>query len=1045
MKQLFNYAQSSCRCIDRSDVTISQITVTTNELSRLLSRGRLASWRALGVLLAASKYMFVKVRLNGTRVKLETALNAHSQSELLDALSTHWKPILSHYAGVVGVTAVGLLFAVLLPLVGLFVCCCRCAGRCGARSQPFEKKRDPCRRITLGIFLSAITIVILFGVVCAFVTNQYMEDGIKQLPSRLRTGLSDTDLYLDNTNKEFTNLLVTNYEELQSTLITVLNNAGKTVQAQLKEASNATILTNLTNLVDTLNIIKDDMSNISYYVATLQSNTAELNSTLGGVKSELERILAQCQVLSDCRQLLEKAKNLSAANFDELPSINNSLVIVNDLFSNENGPGLVDSIKNSQTDFEDLQKQVQEHIDDKIPEIKNTMSQAGDSIKVIADKISSVLNTTRSYVSSTNSYLEVGQKYIKQYSPYRYYMDVALSSTLLLILLCLTLGLFFGFCGKRPDEYGGDCCTRGTGARFLITAVVFMFLFSIFLMVATLVHFLLGVVGEKLICETLKKPNNNQVLSWIDQQVNTNNLYPNGTNANIKLSSIIIHAAGTCRQHLAGIRCGDQIQHLRNDLKTLTFTFNANFSILPSATKNKLKDLKSSFSSFNFLEFDKMTQLALQLRNQSAILKDLQGRLVQEMTVTVQDLKNKTAALQEDIKFNHSSLDVAIEELITNVESAEDYIRQNGSNTINNLVTEFLDTFVVFIRSYLNRVIDNVLHKVGLSGPLATAYNSAIVSSCNQVLDPFNGFWASIGWSLILFIPAIVLCLMLASLYSKSDPYPGPLVESEYLYDAYADRDNIPLANVHDKKAHHRRYDETYDNSTGYMGDYSAHLGRDRGGRGDRGEGGRSTTPAHQNDARYTDMAPKYTRLGPDKHCLRVATSEAPFSNLMIGMIHFIRKRVLQTPTYWVSLGGKMQVPQVASTSPSAAGYLGTNNPMPAGNPVITGKLGKTSCLGPASLGGRSWFLLPKVLDFHLDEARLFTTPKMAGPSSLAQLDEARLFTTPKMAGPSSLAQVINSCNAALLFVPVRMAAHDLNEFAGSGFELVGTLVLSLS
>nr|CAD7198463.1 unnamed protein product [Timema douglasi] len=811
------------------------------------------------------------------KVELKTALNSQSQSELLDALSTHWKPILSHYAGVVGVTAVGLLFAVLLPLVGLFVCCCRCAGRCGARSQPFEKKRDPCRRITLGIFLSAITIVILFGVVCAFVTNQYMEDGIKQLPSRLRTGLSDTDLYLDNTNKEFTNLLVTNYEELQSTLITVLNNAGKTVQAQLKEASNATILTNLTNLVDTLNIIKDDMSNISYYVATLQSNTAELNSTLGGVKSELERILAQCQVLSDCRQLLEKAKNLSAANFDELPSINNSLVIVNDLFSNENGPGLVDSIKNSQTDFEDLQKQVQEHIDDKIPEIKNTMSQAGDSIKVIANKISSVLNTTRTYVSSTNSYLESGQKYIKQYSPYRYYMDVALSSTLLLILLCLTLGLFFGFCGKRPDEYGGDCCTRGTGARFLITAVVFMFLFSIFLMVATLVHFLLGVVGEKLICETLKNPNNNQVLSWIDQQVNTNNLYPNGTNPNIKLS----------------IRCGDQIQHLFNDLKTLTFTFNANFSILPSATKNKLKDLKSSFLSFNFLEFDKlqntivninlndfasqldntakqledekqpdMTQLALQLRNQSAILKDLQNRLVQEMTVTVQDLKNKTAALQEDIKFNHSSLDVAIEELITNVESAEDYIRQNGSNTINNLVTEFLDTFVVFIRSYLNRVIDNVLHKVGLSGPLATAYNSAIVSSCNQVLDPFNGFWASIGWSLILFIPAIVLCLMLASLYNKSDPYPGPLVESEYLYDAYADRDNIPLANVHDKKAHHRRYDETYDNSTGYMGDYSAHLGRDRGGRGDRGEGGRSTTPAHQNDARYTDMAPKYTRLG---------------------------------------------------------------------------------------------------------------------------------------------------------------------------------------
>jgi prominin 1 len=41
-----------------------------------------------------------------------------------------------------------------------------------------------------------------------------------------------------------------------------------------------------------------------------------------------------------------------------------------------------------------------------------------------------------------------------------------------------------------------------------------------------------------------------------------------------------------------------------------------------------------------------------------------------------------------------------------------------------------------------------------------------------------NGFWASIGWCLVLFIPAIILSVKLAALYQKSDPYPGPLVES---------------------------------------------------------------------------------------------------------------------------------------------------------------------------------------------------------------------------------------------------------------------------
>ena len=38
-----------------------------------------------------------------------------------------------------------------------------------------------------------------FGVVCAFVTNEYMEDGTQKLPSRLRTSISDTKLYLSNT------------------------------------------------------------------------------------------------------------------------------------------------------------------------------------------------------------------------------------------------------------------------------------------------------------------------------------------------------------------------------------------------------------------------------------------------------------------------------------------------------------------------------------------------------------------------------------------------------------------------------------------------------------------------------------------------------------------------------------------------------------------------------------------------------------------------------------------------------------------------------
>lgn len=42
---------------------------------------------------------------------------------------TKWPVILKHYAGVVSVTAVLLLLAIIVPIVGVVVCCSRCAGK----------------------------------------------------------------------------------------------------------------------------------------------------------------------------------------------------------------------------------------------------------------------------------------------------------------------------------------------------------------------------------------------------------------------------------------------------------------------------------------------------------------------------------------------------------------------------------------------------------------------------------------------------------------------------------------------------------------------------------------------------------------------------------------------------------------------------------------------------------------------------------------------------------------------------------------------------
>ena len=64
--------------------------------------------------------------------------------------------ILKKYWLIIIIAIVTIITALLMPLIGLCFCCCRCAGACGGRSQPFDKKHDTCRRFFLGFLLLCV-------------------------------------------------------------------------------------------------------------------------------------------------------------------------------------------------------------------------------------------------------------------------------------------------------------------------------------------------------------------------------------------------------------------------------------------------------------------------------------------------------------------------------------------------------------------------------------------------------------------------------------------------------------------------------------------------------------------------------------------------------------------------------------------------------------------------------------------------------------------------------------------------------------------------
>lgn len=86
---------------------------------------------------------------------------------------------------------------------------------------------------------------------------------------------------------------------------------------------------------------------------------------------------------------------------------------------------------------------------------------------------------------------------------------------------------------------------------------------------------------------------------------------------------------------------------------------------------------------------------------------------------------------------------------------------------------------VGLIDAYVERVINYTTNYVGQCHPISRSYNATVVALCREIVDPFNGFWASIGWCYLFYLPSVALALSLISLYRKSEEYPGPLVEPQ--------------------------------------------------------------------------------------------------------------------------------------------------------------------------------------------------------------------------------------------------------------------------
>ena len=462
------------------------------------------------------------------------------------------------------------------------------------------------------------------------------------------------------------------------------------------------------------------------------------------------------------------------------------------------------------------------------PKIKNEIRKMGQTLEERAEQVESVLNKAQSRFTQAHTSIPNMKPYLDDYGIYVYYIGLGMSCLVLLILSCHILGLFYGFCGKRPGNvYGDECCNRGTGANWLLAGVYLTFLFSLVLLALTTALFLVGSTAEKVVCEALHHPDDSELFKVLDRKFIQlqreysedlesvaedlslrhimSNCHANETLYNL-LNLKSIYNVEELKNWKNDYGIGDDISSLKNKIR-LDDNLRGIEILTPQAKKDLLQLASSEISDLKVSKYtqlmqEKITQLDLDIfvqklkrvrdqlplgtktgrdvratiENQIGFLEQMQNLVVQ-LQMGIRQLQDNVEQLERDAKFNKVSMKDALEGLIEQASAASQFLRNQGPELVDKLANSYVNETVGKIDDYINRVVNYTTNYIGRCQPLSNTYNATVVAVCNEIVDPFNGFWASIGWCYLFYLPSIALAIALVSLYRKSEPYPGPLVE----------------------------------------------------------------------------------------------------------------------------------------------------------------------------------------------------------------------------------------------------------------------------
>uniref|UniRef100_A0A8C1HIS5 Prominin 1a n=1 Tax=Cyprinus carpio carpio TaxID=630221 RepID=A0A8C1HIS5_CYPCA len=722
--------------------------------------------------------------------------------------------VIYYEIGFVVCTALGLLFTVLLPLVGLLFCFCRCCDNCGGEMHQRQRKNTDCLRGLLTTLLLTTTFIITAGVLCAYAANQNLSSQLKSMRRLVKSNLKDLHTFANQTPAQI-DYLISQYGTVEHHVLYDLDNVGLLLGGRIHEELGKDVqpaLNAALSMTGTMRDTKDALENVSLTLETLQEGTVKLQANLSLVRGSLSNALND-PVCTDprsseiCRNIRSTLPRLEiAANYSSLPDVTNQLDKVNEVLETDLGQ----IVEKGYTSFNDTPTLVTDQTRNIVEGVKVLLDDIGSNISTFTKLFpvhSSLTNFTK-MISHTHSQIEDIYPQVDQMDFYRWICCITLCCMVVLILTFNFLGLLCGILGfdrhATPTTRG---CVSNTGGNLLMAGVGFSFLFSWVLMGVITALFLVGGNLEKLVCEpfqtrqlfkVLDTPNlvnsawRNFIPGYLyndpEMDLTAYSLYSNckdnrGIYSALHLDKIF-NISAFLNTSVYSKYVSRKFEGMKVDLRGIILLESEGKQNLISFTKTGineidfaayLEEVNKGVTRINLVDFASQLDAQADQLFKGTLQTSLKGHANTIRQIHIQQvipLEQSMSILNQSIRLlerTSSDLPVRVIDLLAAVDAAQFLISHNATFVVNQETEKYKQTIIGYFKQYIDWIRTSLALEVATCKPLSNIVDTAEILGCSFLLDSMNTFWFGLGCSTLFLLPSIILSVKLAKFYRRMD------------------------------------------------------------------------------------------------------------------------------------------------------------------------------------------------------------------------------------------------------------------------------------